>query len=89
MTRILTLFGLGCMLVQEFLYAWASVLRITIRKFFSIPSQSQIVWAYPKSVPRTFGHANIFVLLDATKIDVEVASMKTVNTLMYSLYKHV
>ena len=41
-----------------------------------------MLWAYPKSAPKNFGHANIFVLLDATKIGVKVTYMKTVNTLM-------
>ena len=44
--------------------------------------------AYPKSVLRKFGHANIFMLLDATEIYTQVASMKTVNAILYSAYKH-
>ena len=37
---------------------------------------------------KKFGHANIFALLDATEIGVEVASMKIVNVIMNSPYKH-
>ena len=44
--------------------------------------------AYPKSVIRKFGHAHIFMLLDATEIYAQVASMKTVNAILYSAYKH-
>ena len=44
--------------------------------------------AYPKSAIKKFGHANIFLLLDATEIMAEVASMKTVNAILYSAYKH-
>ena len=44
--------------------------------------------AYPKSVIKKFGHANIFKLLDATEIRAEVVSMKTVNAILYSAYKY-
>lgn len=44
--------------------------------------------AYPKSVIKKFGHANIFMLLDATESFAEIASMKTVNAILYSAYKH-
>ena len=43
--------------------------------------------AYPKSVVRKFGHALIFMLLDATEGFAETASMKTVNSVLYSAYK--
>ena len=44
--------------------------------------------AYPKSFIKKFGRANIYLLLDATEIRAQVASMKTVNAVMYSPYKH-
>ena len=44
--------------------------------------------AYPKSVIKKFGRAHIYLLLDATEIRAQVASMKTVNAVMYSPYKH-
>jgi hypothetical protein len=44
--------------------------------------------AYPLSVVRKFGHAATFMLLDATEIFAEIASMKTVNAILYSAYKH-
>ncbi|EJK69405.1 hypothetical protein THAOC_09343 [Thalassiosira oceanica] len=44
--------------------------------------------AYPISVIKKFGHANIFMLLDATECFAEIASMKTVNAILYSAYKH-
>ena len=44
--------------------------------------------AYLKSVIKKFGHANVWILLDATEIGMEVPSMKTVNGIMYSAYKH-
>ena len=44
--------------------------------------------AYPKSVIKKFGRAHIYLLLDATEIRAKVASMKTVNAVLYSPYKH-
>ena len=44
--------------------------------------------AYPKSVLKKFGHANIFMLLDATELFAEIASMKSVNSILFSAYKH-
>ena len=44
--------------------------------------------AYPKSVVRKLGHALIFMILDATECFAETASMKTVNAILYSNYKH-
>ena len=44
--------------------------------------------AYPKSFIKKNGRANIYLLLDATKIRANVASMKTVNAVLYSPYKH-
>ena len=44
--------------------------------------------AYPKSVIKKFGQANIYMLLDATEVAAEVAAMKTVNAMLYSAYKH-
>jgi len=40
--------------------------------------------AYPKSVLKKFGHANIFMLLDVTEIRAEIVSMKTVNSILLS-----
>ena len=88
MTRIASLFGVGETLVHDVVYAWANVLCTTLAKFFPMPTRSQMLRAYPKSVIKKFGHANICALLDATEIGVEVASMKTVNAIMYSAYKH-
>ena len=88
MKRIAALFGVGCTLVHDIVYAWANVLCIMLGKFFPMPSRSQMLRVYPKSVLKKFGHANIFALLDATEIGVDVASMKTVNAIMYSPYKH-
>ena len=88
MNRIATLFGVGKTLVNDIVYAWANVLCTTLAKFFPTPSRKQMLRAYPKSVIKKFGHANIFALLDATEVGAEVASMKTVNAIMYSPYKH-
>lgn len=57
-------------------------------KVFPTPTRSQILRAYPKSVLKNFGHANIFMLLDATEIFAEIVLMKTVNAILYSAYKH-
>ena len=88
MKRVATLFGIGATLVHDIVYAWANLLCISLAKFFPMPTRSQMLSAYPKSVIKKFGHANIFALLDATEIGVEVASMKTVNAILYSAYKH-
>ncbi|KAL7529985.1 hypothetical protein ACHAWF_003195 [Thalassiosira exigua] len=61
---------------------------MSLDRFFPAPSRSQMLHAYPKSVIKKFGHANIFQMLDATEIYPEVASMKTVNTTLYYAYKH-
>lgn len=63
-------------------------LIVTLKQFFPVPTRSQMHRAYPKSVIRKFGHGNIFMLLDATEIYAQVASMKTVNAILYSAYKH-
>mmetsp|Transcript_19629 Transcript_19629/g.33477 ORF Transcript_19629/g.33477 Transcript_19629/m.33477 type:complete len:201 (-) Transcript_19629:44-646(-) len=47
-----------------------------------------VLRAYPKSVIKKFGHEHIFMLLDATEIFAEAASMKSVNAILYSAYKH-
>jgi len=54
---------------------------------FPVPTCSQMLAAYPISHNRKVGHANTFMLLDATEIFAEVASMKTVNSFLYSAYK--
>ena len=64
------------------------MLAVALSKFFPVPTRSQIHRAYPKSVIKKFGHGHILMLLDATEIYAEVASMKTVNCVLYSAYKH-
>ena len=88
MQRIATLFGVSRTTVHDVVYAWANVLCVTLPKFFPAPTRSQLLRAYPKSVIKKFGRANIYMLLDATEIGAEVASMKTVNAVLYSAYKH-
>lgn len=88
MRRVAALFGTSPTLVHDVVYAWANVLCITLEKFFPVPTRSQMLRAYPKSVVKKFGHANIFMMLDATEGFAEVASMKTVNAILYSAYKH-
>ena len=88
MKRIAVLFSIGKTLVHDIVYAWANVLCITLVKFFLMPTRSQMLRAYPKSVVKLFGHANIYALLEATELGAQTASMKTVNTIFYSAYKH-
>ena len=47
------------------------------------------VYTYPKSVIKKFGHADIFALLGATKIRVEVVSIKVMGAIFYSAYNKV
>jgi len=49
------------------------------------PSSSR---AYPASVVRKFGHAYIYMLLDATEERADTASMKTMHAALFSAYKH-
>lgn len=88
MRRVAALFGIGSTLVHNIVCAWANVLCDTLEKFFPVPTRSEILRAYPKSVLKKFGHANIFMLLDATEAFADIASMKTVNAILYSAYKH-
>ena len=88
MRRIAALFGVSAKLVHDIVYAWANVLCLTLGKMFPVPTRSQMLRAYPKSVLKKFGHAKIFMLLDATEVYADVASMKTVNSILYSAYKH-
>ena len=88
MSRIAALFGIGQTLVHDIIYAWANVLCVVLPKFFPVPTRSQMLRAYPVSVIRKFGHAIIFMLLDATEEHAETASMKTINSVLYSAYKH-
>jgi hypothetical protein len=88
MKTVSKLFGVGTTLVHSIVYAWANVLCVTLEKFFPVPTRSQLLRSYPKSVIKKFGRANIFELLDATELGAEVGSMKTVNAILYSAYKH-
>eukprot|EP00978_Attheya_sp_CCMP212_P011551 scaffold28544_cov78-Attheya_sp.AAC.2 len=55
---------------------------------FPTPTQSQMLRTYNESVIRKFGKAHIFMLMDATEITAKKASMKLVNSALYSAYKH-
>ena len=87
MRRTGALFGIKQTLVHDIVYAWANVLCLTLEKLFPVPTRSQILRAYPKSMIKKFGHANIFMLLDATEAYADIASMKSVNVILYSAYK--
>jgi hypothetical protein len=88
MIRVSKLFVIGMSLVHDSVYAWANVLCMTLEKFFPVPTRSQLLRSYPKSMIKFFCLANIFELLDATELGAEVGSMKTVNAILYSTYKH-
>ena len=88
MERIEPLFGISSCMIHNIVYAWANLLVVSLRKLFPLPTRSQMLRAYPKSVVKKFGHANIFMMLDATEIGAEVSSMKSVNSILYSAYKH-
>eukprot|EP00956_Cyclotella_meneghiniana_P037816 scaffold145202_cov37-Cyclotella_meneghiniana.AAC.1 len=88
MEQILPFFGIGQTKVHNIVYGWANVLCLALKEFFPTPTRSQMLKAYPKSMIRKLGHAKIFQLLDATEWFAEIASMKTVNSILYSTYKH-
>eukprot|EP00978_Attheya_sp_CCMP212_P003638 scaffold7620_cov46-Attheya_sp.AAC.1 len=73
---------------EDIIYAWGNLLDEFFKVFFPTPTRSQMLSAYPDSVIRKFGKANIFMLMDATEITAEVASMKLMNSALYSAYKH-
>ena len=85
--KIAPLFGISKTLVHDILYGWANVLVLALTEFFPMPTRSQMLRAYPKSHIRKLGHAKTFMLLDATEIFAEIASLKSVNSILYSHYK--
>ena len=85
MKHISALFGISNIsvtLVHNIVYAWANTLCVMLAKFFLVPTRSKMLRAYLKSVIKTFGRANIFMLLDATELRPEVVSMKTVSAIL-------
>lgn len=88
MRRTAALFGIKQTLVHNIVYGWANFLSDALSKLFPVPTRSQMLSTYPVSHIRKLGHAKTFMLLDATEIFAEVASMKTVNAILYSHYKH-
>jgi len=87
--QIAALFGIGPTLVSDIVYAWANLLDQVLRRFFPAPTRSQMLRAYPVSVLRKFSSvAIIYMLLDATEIRADVASMKNMNAALFSAYKH-
>ena len=87
--QIAALFGIGPTLVSDIVYAWANLLDQVLLRFFPAPTRSQMLRAYPVSVLRKFSSiAIIYMLLDATEIRADVASMKNMNSALFSAYKH-
>ena len=86
MRRIRILFGVGLALLHDAVYVWANLLCVCLQNFFPVPTGSQLLWAYPKSVIKKFRRADLFMLLNATEIRAKVASMKTVNDVLYCLF---
>ena len=58
MKRVSKLFCAGTALVHSIVYAWANMLGVTLEKFFPVPTRSQLLRSYPKSVIKNFGRAN-------------------------------
>ena len=81
--QIATLFGMCLATVHNIVYTWANVLCVTLLEIFPAPTRSQFFHAYPKSVIKKFDRKNIYKLLNANEIGVEVALMKTVNAVLY------
>ena len=88
MKRPVTMFEFIMTTVHNVAYARANVLCDTFAKFFPAPTRSKMPRAYPENVIKKFGQAHIYMILDATKIGAETASMKTANTIFYSTYRH-
>lgn len=87
--RIAPLFGIkSSTTVHNIVYGWANVLYLSLNALFPTPTRSQMLSAYPVSVLRKFGHAKLFMLLDATECSADIASLKRVNAILYSVYKH-
>ena len=64
------------------------MLYVTLETFFLVPTRSQMLQTYPRSIIKKFCPADMFLLLDAIELDAEVASTKMVNTILHSVYKH-
>jgi hypothetical protein len=89
MERIMPFFGIKSnTTVHNIVYGWANVLYVALREFFPAPTRSQMLRAYPASVFKKFGHAKIYMMLDATEQFANAASNKSVNAILYSVYKH-
>ena len=57
--RFLALFDINMTLVPDIVYTLANVLCTTLPNFFPMPTESQLLRAYPKSVIKKFDHENI------------------------------
>ena len=63
--------GISKTLVRDIVHGWANFLSDALAKLFQVPTRSQMLAAYPVSHIRKLGHANTFMLLDATEIFAE------------------
>ena len=88
MKRVTALFGVTSTLVHDIVYAWANLQYDVLEQLFPAPTRSHMLRAYPKSHIQKHGNAQVFMLLDAKEGFADTASMKTVNAILYSAYKH-
>ena len=81
------LFGTASSTISDIVYTWAVYLDSFFSRVFPVPSKLQMLRAYPTRVLASFGHARIFMHLDATEVRAEVPSIKAAHSAMHSAYK--
>ena len=81
------LFGVDESVVCDIVTTWANYLDRFFARAFPTPTRSQVLRAYPARVLASFGHARIFMHLDATEVKAEVPKYKDAHSAMHSNYK--
>ena len=64
MKCIRKLFSISKTMVHSIVYTWANMLCVAFTKKFSMPTWSQLLWAYPKSVMKN-GEAKAIHMVSA------------------------
>ena len=82
MRRISALFDVSLTLVHDIVYTLANVLCTTLPNFFPMPTESQLLRAYPKSVIKKFDHENIMPVyrINSTRSSTYVRGKKIVSS---------
>lgn len=79
--------GITVSRVSNILHEWANVLDDALRRWFPIPTRSQMLRSYPANFIEKDGHARCFMLLDAFEIFCQASSNPNVSSSTHSDYK--